>query len=61
MLIENDDPTSSIGKQTTILKGVNLDSIIIAKLDVDSETLDEDISFTYNDVDMPEEFKPMGR
>lgn len=61
VLVENDDPSSGIGKQTTILKGVNLDSIIIAKLDVDSETLDEDISFTYNDVEMPEEFKPMGR
>lgn len=61
VLVENDDPTSGIGKQTTILKGVNLDSIIIAKLDVDSETLDEDVSFTYNDVEMPEEFKPMGR
>lgn len=61
ILIENEDPTSNIGKQSIILKGVNLDSIIIAKLDVESETLDEDVSFTFNDVDMPEEFKSMGR
>lgn len=60
VLIENDDPTSDIGKQTTILKGVNLDSIIIAKLDVDSETLDEDLNFTFNDVDMPNKFRKMG-
>lgn len=61
ILIENDDPTSNLGKQSTILKGVNLDSVIMAKIDIESETLDEDISFTYNDVDMPEIFKPMGQ
>lgn len=59
VLVENDDPTSSLGRQTTILKGVNLDSIIMAKLDIESETLDEDITFTYNDVDMPNKFRQM--
>ncbi|MCF6464204.1 phage tail tube protein [Clostridium sp. Cult1] len=59
ILIENDDPTSNIGQQTTILKGVNLDSVIMAKLDVESETLDEDISFTYNDVDITNKFRDM--
>ncbi len=60
VLIENDDPTSSVGKQTTILKGVNFDSVIMAKLDVESETLDEDLSFTYNDIDMPNTFNKIG-
>lgn len=60
LLIENDDPTSSIGKQTTILKGVNFDSMIMAKLDIETETLDEDLSFTYNDIDMPNKFRPIG-
>lgn len=59
ILVENDDPTSNIGQQTTILKGVNLDSVIMAKLDVESETLDEDISFTYNDVDITNKFRDM--
>src|SRR5699024_815875 len=59
ILIENDDPTSNIGQQTTILKGVNLDSVIMAKLDVESESLDEDISFTYNDVDITNKFRDM--
>ncbi|NLI90198.1 MAG: phage tail tube protein [Epulopiscium sp.] len=59
ILIENEDPTSSVGKQTTILKGVNFDSVIMAKLDVESETLDEELSFTYNDVDMPNLFRPL--
>lgn len=60
ILIENDDPTSSLGKQTTILKGVNLDSVIMAKLDIEAETLDEDVSFTYNDIDMPNTFNKLG-
>ncbi|NLY47182.1 MAG: phage tail tube protein [Tissierella sp.] len=60
ILIENNDPTSSAGTQTTILKGVNFDSIVMAKLDIESETLDEDLSFTYNDVDMPNKFRPIG-
>ena len=59
ILVENDDPTSNIGQQTTILKGVNLDSVIMAKLDVESETLDEDISFTYNDVEITNKFRDM--
>ncbi|GFN35821.1 phage tail tube protein [Tepidimicrobium xylanilyticum] len=59
ILVENEDPTSNIGKQTVILKGVNLDSAIMAKLDIESETLDEEISFTFNDVDMPNKFNPI--
>jgi hypothetical protein len=61
ILIENDDPTSGLGRQTTILKGVNLDSVIIAKLDIESETLDEEVSFTFNDVDMPNKFRTMAQ
>jgi hypothetical protein len=57
LIIENEDPTSSIGKQIIVLKGVNLDSVIVSKLDVESEQLDEEISFTFQDVDMDEEFK----
>lgn len=54
--ITNEDATSSVGRQTTILKDCNLDSTIMAYLDVDADVLEEDISFTYEDVDMPEEF-----
>lgn len=57
ILIENEDPTSSLGKQSMILKGVNLDSVVVAKLDVESETLDEEVSFTFNDIEMVEGFK----
>lgn len=54
--IENDDPTSSVGKQTTVLYGCNIDSTILAKLDVDNTELDEDIDFTFGDFDILNKF-----
>lgn len=54
--ITNEDPTASVGRQTIILKDCNLDSIILAKFDADGEYLDEDMDFTFEDWEMPEEF-----
>lgn len=56
IIIDNEDTTSAAGRQTTILKGVNLNSVIVAKLAVEEEALDEQVDFTFNDIDMPEEF-----
>lgn len=55
--ITNDDPQSTIGRQTTLLKGVIFDSLIIASLDVDAEVLEEDADFTFDDADLLETFK----
>jgi len=55
--ITNDDPSSSIGKQTIILTGVNLDGIVIAQLDTDSDAMEEDIDFTFEGVQMQDSFK----
>ena len=53
MVVENDDPESSAGKQSILLIGCNLDSTILAKLDGDSDDpLDEDIDFTFEDFDI---------
>lgn len=57
--ISNEDPTSSIGRQTVTLIDVNLDDAEIAKLDTDAQFLDQQMNFTFSDVDMPEEFKPL--
>lgn len=54
--ITNYDPTSSVGRQTTILKDVNVDGGLIAKFDADGEYLDEDMDFTFEDWEMPEKF-----
>ena len=55
--VTNEDPTSAIGRQTIILKDVNLDGGILAKFDADGEYLDEDMDFTFEDFKMPETFK----
>lgn len=55
--IVNEDPTSSIGRQTVVLKNVNLDSVIVAKLDTESDALDEDVDFTFDDVDVLDSFR----
>lgn len=57
--ITNYDPTSAVGRQTTILKDVNIDGGLIAKFDADGEYLDEDMDFTFEDFEMPEKFKQL--
>ena len=54
--IVNEDPTSTIGKQTIVLYNCNIDSVILAKLDTESDVLDEDIDFTFDDFDVLDSF-----
>lgn len=56
MLVTNEDPGSTIGPQTTVLKDCTLDSVVIAKFDVESEVLDESMDFTFDDADLLDEF-----
>ena len=55
--VTNEDPGSTVGAQTVVLKNCSLDSIVLAKFDVETEILDEDVSFTYDDVDILDEFQ----
>lgn len=60
LTLTNDDPASSVGKQTTVLKNCSLDSVMLAKLDVEADVLDEDLDFTFDDADILDEFgKPI--
>lgn len=60
IMVTNEDPGSSVGKQTTVLKNCSLDSVTLAKFDVDSEVLEEDLDFTFDDADILDEFgKPV--
>ena len=59
IVITNDDPGSKAGKQIVQLLGCNLDSIDLAKLDVDSEILDQDVNFTFSDFNILNEFKEL--
>ena len=54
--IVNDDPTSTIGKQTIVLYNCNIDSVVLAKLDTESNTLEDDIEFTFDDFDVLDSF-----
>lgn len=54
--VTNEDGSSTVGRQTTILKDCNMDGGIIAALDADADYLEDSIDFTFEDWDMPEEF-----
>lgn len=57
LVVENNDPSSSAGKQTTLLMDCNLDSVVLTKLDGDSDDpLDEDVDFTFEDFDILQAF-----
>lgn len=56
MQITNEDPTSSVGRQTINLIDCNIDGGVLAKFDADGEYLDEDMDFTFEDFKMPEKF-----
>ncbi len=55
--VTNEDPTSRVGRQTVILIDCNIDGGLLAKFDTDADYLEEDMDFTFEDFDMPEEFK----
>ena len=54
--ITNEDPSSTIGRQTVSLFNCNVDSTILAKLDVDSDSLEEDLDFTFDDFAILDQF-----
>lgn len=52
----NEDPTSSVGRQTIIIKGCNIDGGVLAKFDADADYLDEDMDFTFEDFEIQDKF-----
>ena len=54
--VTNEDKTSSVGRQTVILKDCNLDGGVIAKFDADEEYLEDEFDFTFEDFEIPEKF-----
>ena len=52
-----DDKGSGRGTERVTLYDVNFDSAKIAGLDVDSEALEEEVPFTFEDADLPEELR----
>ena len=57
--IVNEDPTSSVGKQTIMLIGCNMDSGLIAKFDADADYLEDEFDFTFEDWKLMDRFTPL--
>ena len=55
--ITNDDSNSNAGRHTVVYYDCNIDDISLSKLDVDNNILEEDLSGTFERVDMPETFR----
>jgi hypothetical protein len=57
LVVTNEQPGSSTGRQTVQLKGCNLDSVIAARFDASSDDmLEEEMPFTFNDYEIHEQF-----
>ena len=54
--VTNEDKTSSVGRQTVILKDCNMDGGLITKFDADEEYLEDEFDFTFEDFEIPEKF-----
>jgi len=56
IIITNEDDSSSVGKQTTVLYNCNIDSALLAKFDTDSQVLEETLEFTFDGADLLDAF-----
>lgn len=52
----NEDPQSSAGRQSVILKNCLLDSVVLASFDGSGDFLRQEMNFTFETAEMPEEF-----
>lgn len=57
--IINEDPASAAGRQSVILIDCNLDGGILAKFDAEGSFLDEEMTFTFEDFKLVEEFEQL--
>jgi len=57
--VTNEDPGSTVGRQTVTHTGCLINSMIIAKYEAGENVLDEDIAGTFEDWNMPESFRDL--
>lgn len=55
--VTNEDPNSSVGRQTVILQDCNVNGGVLTKFDAGAEYLDEDMDFTFENFELAEKFK----
>ncbi len=57
--VTNEDKTTSVGRQTVVFGGCNLDEVIAAKFDAAGEYLDETFNGTFENCNLAEAFKEL--
>ena len=57
--VSNEDKTSSVGRQTIILRDCLCEKFVLAKFSAGEDLLDEELSGTFESWDMPETFKEL--
>lgn len=57
--VVNNDPTSEAGKHTVILTGCNINKGTVAGFDAEGKWLEDEISFTFEGIKVPEKFKEL--
>jgi len=50
--IENDDPSTSVGKQTVVYYNCKLNKVPLSILDSDSDFLEEEVGFSYTNIEV---------
>ena len=56
IVVINEDVNTDTGLQTVVLKNCNLDSVALAKLNVEADNLDEEVSFTFDGAEILDSF-----
>ncbi|HIS76548.1 MAG TPA: phage tail tube protein [Candidatus Merdivicinus excrementipullorum] len=56
IVVINEDVNTDTGRQTVVLKNCNLDSVALAKLNVEADNLDEEVSFTFDGAEILDSF-----
>ena len=55
-MLANEDPTGDTGRQTVLLKDVNIEEMLIGKLDVEEAAMEEEMKFTFGGVELLDSF-----
>lgn len=61
LIVTNEDPASSIGRQSIALYNVDIDSHDILAIDIDASDMNSDIPFTFDDFEILEAFEEVNK
>ena len=57
--VTNEDSDSAAGSRTVVIKGVNIDNFDLTLCDADGKYLEQDVDFTFEGLEIPENFKEL--